>query len=148
MHPPGSGFRILERFYAPIWEMTGIPTRTILDIGCGLDPLTLPWMGLAPEATYHASEVDRRPLDVVDAFLDLVGQPHAVHARDLVADGPPPIRSDVALLLKLVPMLDRQVHLRPRGCSRLSVSGTWSSRSQPLARRPTSWHGADLPEAT
>ena len=49
-----------------------------------------------------------RSLEVVDTFLDLVGQPHAIHARDLVADGPPPIRSDVALLLKLVPLLDRQ----------------------------------------
>ena len=41
-------------------------------------------------------------------FLALVGQPHAIHARDLVADGPPPVRADVALLLKLVPLLDRQ----------------------------------------
>jgi 16S rRNA (guanine(1405)-N(7))-methyltransferase len=52
--------------------------------------------------------VDRRSLDVVDAFLDLVGQAHEVHARDLVADGPPRIRADIVLLLKLVPLLDRQ----------------------------------------
>jgi len=98
----------LDRFFAPIWELTGGTPRTLLDLGCGLGPLALPWMGLSPEATYHACEVDRRSLEVVDAFLDLVGQPHAVDARDLVADGPPPIRSDVALLLKLVPLLDRQ----------------------------------------
>jgi 16S rRNA (guanine(1405)-N(7))-methyltransferase len=98
----------LERFFAPIWALTGSPPLTLLDLGCGVGPLALPWMGLPADATYHACDVDRRSLEVVDTFLGLVGQPHAVHALDLVADGPPPIRSDVVLLLKLVPLLDRQ----------------------------------------
>jgi 16S rRNA (guanine(1405)-N(7))-methyltransferase len=98
----------LERFYTSIWELTGGPPRSILDLGCGLGPLALPWMGLSPTATYHASDVDRRSLQVAGEFLELVGQPHAIHARDLVADGPPPVHADVALLLKLVPLLDRQ----------------------------------------
>jgi 16S rRNA (guanine(1405)-N(7))-methyltransferase len=98
----------LERFYPPIWELTGGPPRKLVDLGCGLGPLALPWMGLPPGATYHACEVDRRSLEVAGQFLELVGQPHELHARDLVADGAPPIRSDVALLLKLVPVLDRQ----------------------------------------
>jgi 16S rRNA (guanine(1405)-N(7))-methyltransferase len=98
----------LERFFAPIWEKTISPPRTLVDLGCGLGPLALPWMGLPADATYHACDVDRRSLEVVDAFLDLVAQPRELHVRDLVADGPPPIRADVALLLKLVPLLDRQ----------------------------------------
>jgi len=98
----------LERFYAPIWKMTGGPPRTLLDLGCGLGPLALPWMRLTRSATYHASDVDRRSLEVADQFLELVGQPHTIHASDLVADGPPMVHADVALLLKLVPLLDRQ----------------------------------------
>ena len=96
----------LEAFYAGIWSVTGLPV-TLMDLGCGLNPLTLPWMGLRPEATYLASDVDRRPLAAVASFLELVGQPHAVEVRDLVAS-PPAGRADVALLLKLVPTLDRQ----------------------------------------
>ena len=98
----------LERFYAPIWDLTGGPPRRLLDLGCGLGPLALPWMGLSPEAAYHACDIDRRSLEVVDAFLDLVGQPHELHARDLVAADAPPVPADVALVLKLVPLLDRQ----------------------------------------
>ena len=98
----------VERFYAPIWELIGGPPGTLLDLGCGLGPLALPWMGLPHAATYHACDVDGRSLEVSGEFLELVGQPHAIHARDLVADGPPPVRADVALLLKLVPLLDRQ----------------------------------------
>jgi 16S rRNA (guanine(1405)-N(7))-methyltransferase len=96
----------LPAFYDPIWEITGSPAR-LLDIGCGLAPLALPWMGLDPTTVYHAVDADRRPLDTVGAFLDLVGQPHVAESVDAVA-APPAAPADVALLLKLVTTLDRQ----------------------------------------
>lgn len=98
----------LEKMFAPIWALTGGPPASLLDLGCGLGPLALPWMGMGRDATYHASDVDRRSLGMAGEFLELVGQPHRVVARDLVADGPPPGHVDVVLLLKLVPLLDRQ----------------------------------------
>ena len=96
----------LDVFYPGVWAITGVPAR-VLDLGCGLNPLTLPWMGLAPSATYFASDVDRRPLAAVATFLQLVGQPHRVEVREVV-ESPPTDRADVALLLKLVTTLDRQ----------------------------------------
>jgi 16S rRNA (guanine(1405)-N(7))-methyltransferase len=96
----------LEAFYAGVWSHAGVPRR-LLDLGCGLGPLALPWMGLPTDSLYLASDVDRRPLATVDAFLELVGQPHRVEVRDLVTN-PPTDAADVALLLKLVTTLDRQ----------------------------------------
>lgn len=96
----------LETFYTGVWAVTGVPGR-VLDLGCGLGPLALPWMGLPPDATYCASDVDRRPLATVAGFLELIGQPHRIEVRDLVAD-PLSEAADVALLLKLVTTLDRQ----------------------------------------
>ena len=96
----------LDAFYAGIWAVTGVPDR-ILDVGCGLNPLSLPWMGVPRDATYLASDVDRRPLAAVSAFLTLVDQPHDVEVRDLV-ESPPVSEADVALLLKVVTTLDRQ----------------------------------------
>jgi 16S rRNA (guanine(1405)-N(7))-methyltransferase len=98
----------LEAFYTGIWEAAGAMPASVLDLGCGLAPLGLPWMRLPPTTHYLAVDVDRRALETVDAFLDLVGQPHAVEARDLAAGPPPDLAADVALLLKLVPTLDRQ----------------------------------------
>ena len=104
----------LDAFYPGIWSVTGLP-RSLMDLGCGLNPLALPWMGLAPDASYLASDVDRRPLAAVTPFLDLVGQPHQVEVRDVV-DDPPTKVADVALLLKVVTTIDRQ---DPAAASRL-----------------------------
>jgi len=64
-------------------------------------------MGLPRDATYLASDVDRRPLAAVSSFLALVDQPHEVEVRDLV-ESPPVAEAHVALLLKIVTTLDRQ----------------------------------------
>lgn len=95
----------LDAFYPAIWAVTGVPRR-VLDLGCGLNPLALPWMGIGA-ATYHAIDVDAAALDLARGFLEAGGQPHVVELRDLVADmSAEP--ADVALLLKLVTTLDRQ----------------------------------------
>lgn len=104
----------LDGFWSGIWSITGTPGR-LLDLGCGLGPLALPWMGLARDAHYMAMDVDGRPLSVVVAFLELVGQPHEVREADLVGAAPSE-PADIALLLKLVPTLDRQ---EPTAAARL-----------------------------
>jgi 16S rRNA (guanine(1405)-N(7))-methyltransferase len=96
----------LPAFFGPLWEVTGRPAR-LLDLGCGLGPLALPWMGLDATATYHAVDADRRPLATVEAYMELVGRPHEIEALDVIAEVPD-APADVALLLKLVTTLDRQ----------------------------------------
>jgi 16S rRNA (guanine(1405)-N(7))-methyltransferase len=95
----------LDRFYEGIWQRTGVPA-SILDLGCGLGPLALPWMGVG-DARYLAVDIDAGALGVVESFLSATGQPHRVEARDLVSDAPDDA-ADVALLLKLMTTLDRQ----------------------------------------
>ena len=95
----------VDTFYSGIWRHTGLPAR-VLDIGCGLNPLALPWMGIG-DASYLATDVDQRPLEIVRGFLDLVGQPGETRATDAVNEQPSE-EADVALLLKLVTTLDRQ----------------------------------------
>lgn len=95
----------LDRFHAGIWERTGVPA-SVLDLGCGLHPLALPWMGLGP-ARYVAMDADAGTLSTVGGFLEAMGQPHRTVVGDLVRQVPDdPV--DVVLLLKLVTTLDRQ----------------------------------------
>lgn len=97
----------VERFYTDLWTATGSAPRRMLDVACGLNPLALPFMGLDLDAEYLACDADRRVLHEVESFLELVGQPHRTWACDLVS-GAPDEAADVALLLKTVPILDRQ----------------------------------------
>jgi len=97
----------VERFYAAIWDAMGAQPTSLLDLGCGLAPLALPWMALPPSTHYAAIDADAAAIALVDGFLSLAGQPHTVEVRDLATplDG---AAADVGLLLKLVPILDRQ----------------------------------------
>lgn len=81
--------------------------QSLVDLGCGLGPLALPWYGLPRSAQLTAIDVDRRALGTVEAFLELIGQAHEAREQDLVADPSTPA-ADLALLLKLVTTLDRQ----------------------------------------
>ncbi len=97
----------LDRFFARIWEVTGGAPPGLVDLGCGLGPVALPWMRLPRTARYRAVDVDGAQLALVGRFLSLVGQPHLVEAADLAAGwSTDPV--EVALLLKLVPLLDRR----------------------------------------
>jgi 16S rRNA (guanine(1405)-N(7))-methyltransferase len=98
----------LEPFFAGIWDVTGGPPQRLADLGCGLGPLALPWMGLSPTARVVAVDVDAAQLGMVEAFLALVDQPHATVLADLAVVPPPSEPFDAALLLKLVPLLDRR----------------------------------------
>lgn len=111
----------LDAFFARLWELTGGAPASLADLGCGLAPLGLPWMGLPSGAHYLAVDVDTAQLELADGFLTLVGQPHRVVPADLAAaDLPPALLAgkvvEVALLLKLVPLLDRR---DPSAASRL-----------------------------
>ncbi|HEX2767635.1 MAG TPA: hypothetical protein VHR55_13470 [Candidatus Limnocylindria bacterium] len=132
----------LPGFFAPIWAATGRPGR-LLDVGCGLGPLALPWMDLPRTTTYHAVDADRRPLETVRAFLELVGQPHVVEARDAVAD-PPDEPADVALVLKLVTTLDRQ---DPNAAARLLDRLPVRHAVVSFTRRSLGGRGRDLERA-
>ena len=97
----------LDRFYTTIWDAIGGAPASLIDLGCGLAPLALPWMKVRASADYHAIDADAAAIRLVDAFLSLIGQQHEAEARDLAGKIELPA-VDVALLLKLVPIIDRQ----------------------------------------
>jgi 16S rRNA (guanine(1405)-N(7))-methyltransferase len=97
---------ILDRFYPTIFEVTGSP-RSILDLGCGLNPLALPWMGLDAGADYVALDIDATRIRFLDRFLTMTGLDAQARCQDILAY-PPTEPVEVALLLKMSPSLERQ----------------------------------------
>jgi len=97
---------ILADLYGWVFGITGRPRR-VLDLGCGLSPLALPWMRLPAGATYRAFDVDELAVEFVNSFLALAGLPPLAEVRDVVAR-PPEEDADVAFLLKMIPTLEQQ----------------------------------------
>jgi 16S rRNA (guanine(1405)-N(7))-methyltransferase len=85
----------------------------VLDLACGLNPLAIPWMPLAPGAAYTACDVYADLADFLDGCWPRFGVAGRAFVHSLL-DGPPPVRADVALLLKALPcleQLDRSISL-------------------------------------
>ncbi|MCS7057175.1 MAG: hypothetical protein NZM18_13485 [Thermoflexales bacterium] len=96
---------ILDAFYARVLAGLG-PLRSVLDLACGLNPLSLPWMPLAPGATYHAVDIYEDLARFLQAALAALGVTGSAEARDIIADCPTD-EADVALLLKALPCLEQ-----------------------------------------
>ncbi len=97
---------ILDRFYPAIFEITGKPA-SILDLGCGLNPLSLPWMGLAPGSQYTALDIDSDRIQFLNHYLELAAFEPRARCQDLLVH-PPDDLAEVGLLLKTSPTLERQ----------------------------------------
>ena len=78
---------ILEEVYLALLKEAGSP-ETVVDLGCGLNPFALPWMGLGAETTYWAHDIDARLISIVNDFLALLGRPTTAECRDLLVSHP------------------------------------------------------------
>ncbi len=83
------------------------PPQRVLDLGCGLNPLAIPWMNLPPHACYIACDIDTALCAFLNAAIPLLGVHGEAGICDLTASLPPVV-ADVALALKVVPLLEQQ----------------------------------------
>jgi len=96
---------ILDRFYAEVFALLP-PIKSVLDLACGLNPLTRPWMPLAPDASYMACDIYADMVTFAGQFLALTNTPGRTWVCDLITS-PPCEPADLALALKLLPVLEQ-----------------------------------------
>jgi 16S rRNA (guanine(1405)-N(7))-methyltransferase len=96
----------LEPFYDQVAQWCGIPD-SVADLACGLNPLAIPWMALAPDASYWACEIDAELVAALAGLDEIMPVRLTAASCDLVTS-PPALRADVALMLKTVTTIDQQ----------------------------------------
>lgn len=79
----------LTDFYHTLLAGIG-PVRSVLDLGCGLNPLALLWMKLPADAVYLACDVDRQQIAFLDWWLNQTCRCGRAFVWNLL-DGAPPI---------------------------------------------------------
>jgi len=102
---------LLETFYSRIFQLTGTPD-TILDIACGLNPLSFPWMGLSTSVRYYAYDLHRTRINFLNQYFTLQGLQPLARAQDILVRAPEE-SADIALILKEIPRFES----RQQGCS-------------------------------
>jgi len=97
---------ILDEFYSRIFEFTGKP-RSILDLACGLNPFSLPWMNLASDDTYHTFDLHQPRIDLIASFLAHIHQQGSATHTDILVH-PPRQNADVAFFFKEAHRFDQR----------------------------------------
>jgi len=96
---------ILDDFYPRIFALLP-PIHSVLDIACGLNPLALPWMPLAPNASYRAVDIFTDQIAFLNDFFALLPVAGRAETRNVLTDCPAePV--DLALILKTIPCLEQ-----------------------------------------
>jgi 16S rRNA (guanine(1405)-N(7))-methyltransferase len=96
----------LDEFYNFIFNITG-NADSILDIGCGFNPFSIPCMNLPGLKKYYAYDIDCRTADLLNNYFDLLSLPKLADTIDIIADTPE-ASADIAFIFKLIPVLEIQ----------------------------------------
>ena len=97
---------ILESFYAEVFAALP-PIHSVLDVACGFNPLALPWMPLAPQASYTAIDIYEDLMTFLEQSITLCGMKPQTIAHSVLSDFPALPPCDLALVLKAVPCLEQ-----------------------------------------
>lgn len=99
---------IYEQLYSRIFAITGKP-KTILDLGCGINPFSFPYMKLR-ECTYYAYDINEDEIDSINSFFQLLHTENpsftgkAIVADILTATLP---KADLCFLFKMTDVIDQ-----------------------------------------
>jgi 16S rRNA (guanine(1405)-N(7))-methyltransferase len=102
-----------DNFYSHLFQLID-PPQTIIDIGCGLHPLSYPFKQKTPLKTYFAIDKDVSVIDVLELFaphiVPIQLKPVCMNIKDIVWSDLPDQDApfDLAIMLKLIPVIHRQ----------------------------------------
>lgn len=142
----------MDALYARIFETTGRPT-SILDLACGLNPVYL--IHRFPEESFRIVGVDISRSCVAAIDEDALEGYHGVWGDLLCENAIPQERFHIALLFKILPLLDRQKNgaametLRRVNAEYLVVSfptRTLGGRNVGMEENYSAWMESHLPE--
>jgi len=94
-------------FYISLFRITGKP-KVILDLACGLNPLSFPWMGLR-KLTYYAYELSSDDSSFIQSYFDVMRKYSGLDGEAFSADLlklPRLPKCDVCFLFKALDSLE------------------------------------------
>ncbi|MDD5054213.1 MAG: hypothetical protein PHT91_01715 [Candidatus Nanoarchaeia archaeon] len=92
-------FIVINDLYDIIWKITGKP-KILLDLACGLNPLTLPWMKLPNDCKYFCYDLEKNLINFLNDYFKIMKKKGCKAFLIDVLASPPETKCDVAFLFK------------------------------------------------
>jgi len=105
---------LYEEIYKRIFEITGKP-NSILDLGCGLNPFSFPFMNLE-KVSYYASDIDGADISLINEYFytmkdKISGKAEEINLSTINEEEIKRLpKANVCFMFKLVDVLDRKDH--------------------------------------
>jgi len=96
---------ILPEFFNKILSAIA-PVDSILDLACGLNPLSIPWMPVSKNILYYGCDIFSDQIDFLKNYYDHLSIPGEFFQCDLT-EKTPAVEVQVAYLLKTIPCLEQ-----------------------------------------
>ena len=94
----------MDALYGRIFDIAGRPW-SVLDLACGINPIYLGARGIETTGV----DISGQAVEAINRFHEIYGMPVSAACADLLCPGAIPARRfDMALLFKLLPLLERQ----------------------------------------
>ncbi|MBN1923460.1 MAG: hypothetical protein JW791_01720 [Nanoarchaeota archaeon] len=89
---------VQEGLYDEIFKITGKP-EVLLDLACGLNPLTIPWMKLSNKTEYYCYDIEKSQISFLNDYFKLLKKRYKAYCQDVITKTPVK-KADVAFLFK------------------------------------------------
>lgn len=97
---------LLDEFYERIFALTGRPS-SIIDVACGLHPLSFPWMRVPLSTGFFAFDLNERRVELLSHYFSMQRLTGEAKAQDVLINVPEQ-EADLALIFKEVPRFERR----------------------------------------
>ena len=102
----------MTEFYQAIFERIGVP-GSVLDVACAFNPFAFPWMGLPKTTAYHAYDLHRPRVHLINSFFKVYEIKPLAETKDILLN-PPESIADTAFFFKEA----HRFESRKKGCNR------------------------------
>lgn len=96
---------IYEDVYREIFETTRKP-KSILDLACGLNPFSIPFMNIEGPILYYAYDIDSTLIESINKFLDILSYPRLAKRKDILFEDIED-QADICFIFKFLPLAER-----------------------------------------
>jgi len=100
-----------DEIYQKIFEITGKP-NSVLDLGCGLNPVSIPFMKLEKDFEYYGCDINEAEIVALNDFFKVGGINGKAEALDLsdIENVRKLREADLCFMFKLVDILEKDGH--------------------------------------